>query len=68
MNIVLERQQILLFRRKACKRLSNKILLNQDKITDTEEYFLEDAEIGIISYGISGRASLKAVKVLRKGC
>lgn len=48
------------------KRLSNKILLNQDKITDTEEYFLEDAEIGIISYGISARASLKAVKVLRE--
>ncbi|MBI5180489.1 MAG: 2-oxoacid:acceptor oxidoreductase subunit alpha, partial [Nitrospirae bacterium] len=32
----------------------------------TEGHFLEDAEICIIAYGISARASLKAVKVLRE--
>ncbi len=48
------------------KRLSDKILLNQDKIIRTENYLLDDAEIGIIAYGITARASLKAVKILRE--
>jgi 2-oxoglutarate ferredoxin oxidoreductase subunit alpha len=51
---------------KLVKRLSDKILLNLDKIIKTEGYFVDDAEIGIIAYGITARASLKAVKVLRE--
>lgn len=51
---------------KLVKRLSDKILFNQDKIIKTEGHFLEDAEICIIAYGITARASLKAVKVLRE--
>ncbi len=48
------------------KRLSNKILLNAEKIIQTDEYLLEDADVAIISYGITARASLAAVKTARK--
>jgi 2-oxoglutarate ferredoxin oxidoreductase subunit alpha len=48
------------------KRLSNKILLNADKIIQTDEYLLEDAEVVIVSYGVTARASLAAVKIARQ--
>lgn len=51
---------------KLVKRLSDKILLNLDKIIKTEGYFVDDAEIGIIAYGITARAALGAVKILRE--
>ncbi|MBI3353932.1 MAG: 2-oxoacid:acceptor oxidoreductase subunit alpha [Nitrospirae bacterium] len=55
-----------LVQQRLVKRLSDKILLNQEKIIKTEGHFLDDAEIGIIAYGITARASLKAVKILRE--
>lgn len=48
------------------KRLSNKILLNAEKIIQTDEYLLEDAEVVIVSYGITARASLAAIKIARQ--
>ncbi len=48
------------------KRFSDKILLNQDKIIKTEGHLIDDAEICIIAYGITARASLGAVKILRE--
>ncbi|MGR3310809.1 MAG: 2-oxoacid:acceptor oxidoreductase subunit alpha [Candidatus Brocadiales bacterium] len=47
-------------------RLSNKILLNADKIIQTDEYMLEDADVVIVSYGITARAGLAAVKIARQ--
>ncbi|HLG31013.1 MAG TPA: 2-oxoacid:acceptor oxidoreductase subunit alpha, partial [Candidatus Brocadiales bacterium] len=48
------------------KRLSNKILQNVDKIIQTDEYLLEDADVAIVSYGITARACLAAVKIARQ--
>ncbi len=46
--------------------LIDKIKLNMDKISLTEEYKLEDAEIVIISYGLPVRTSYRAVDIARK--
>ena len=50
---------------KLVKRLNDKIELNREDIEDYETYFLEDAKKVVISYGISARSSLAAVKKLR---
>jgi 2-oxoglutarate/2-oxoacid ferredoxin oxidoreductase subunit alpha len=47
-------------------RITNKIRNNLDKIILVEEYRLEDAEIALISYGISARSSLAAVDEARE--
>ncbi len=47
-------------------RLIGKIRTNLDDIIQTESYRLDDAEIAIISYGISSRTSLAAVEEARK--
>jgi 2-oxoglutarate/2-oxoacid ferredoxin oxidoreductase subunit alpha len=47
-------------------RLTGKIRGNLDKIVMLEEYRLEDAEIALISYGISARSSLAAVDEARE--
>jgi len=46
--------------------LIDKIKSNMDKISLTEEYKLEDAEIVIISYGLPVRTSYRAVDIARK--
>lgn len=46
-------------------RITGKIRSNLDKIIQVEEYRLEDAEIALISYGISSRSSLAAVDEAR---
>jgi 2-oxoglutarate/2-oxoacid ferredoxin oxidoreductase subunit alpha len=46
-------------------RLTDKIHKNLDDIVRTEGYRLEDAEIVIVSYGISARSSLAAVDEAR---
>lgn len=51
--------------RKLVTRLNEKILRNADKIIQTEEYFIEDADVAVVAYGISARAALGAVKVAR---
>jgi 2-oxoglutarate ferredoxin oxidoreductase subunit alpha len=48
------------------KMLIEKIKTNIDKISLTEEYKLEDAEIIIISYGLPVRTSYRAVDIARK--
>jgi len=46
-------------------RINDKILNNREKITQTESYHLEDAEVIVISYGFTARSSLYAVDALR---
>ena len=47
------------------KRINDKIRLNKDKIIMVEEYMLDDAEIALISFGSSARASKGAVSRAR---
>ena len=47
-------------------RLINKIHNNLDDIIMFEEYRLDDADIAIVSYGVSGRTSLAAVDEARE--
>ncbi|TKJ34019.1 2-oxoglutarate synthase subunit alpha, partial [bacterium (candidate division B38) B3_B38] len=44
-------------------RLMNKIIKNADKIIEIEETNTKDAEVIIISYGISARTSLRAIEL-----
>jgi 2-oxoglutarate ferredoxin oxidoreductase subunit alpha len=46
-------------------RLTRKILGNREDIIMTEDHYLEDAEIVLISYGISARTSLAAMAQAR---
>ncbi len=47
-------------------RITEKIRRNLDKIIQVEEYRLEDADIALVSYGISSRSSLAAVDEARE--
>ena len=47
------------------QRLVNKIRKNSDKIVRTEEYYLDDAEVIIVSYGCSARTALDVVETAR---
>ena len=47
-------------------RLTNKILANRDDIIITDAHHLEDAEVVLVSYGISARTSLAAMVRARK--
>ena len=46
-------------------RLTAKIQMNLDDIIQTESYRLDDAEVAIVSYGVSARTSLAAVDQAR---
>lgn len=46
-------------------RLTGKIRRNLDEIIQTESYRLEDADIALVSYGISSRSSFSAVDEAR---
>jgi 2-oxoglutarate/2-oxoacid ferredoxin oxidoreductase subunit alpha len=48
------------------ERLTAKIHRNLDDIIHTESYRLEDAEIAIVSYGVSARSSFSAVDEARE--
>ncbi|MGD9235310.1 MAG: 2-oxoacid:acceptor oxidoreductase subunit alpha [Desulfobacterales bacterium] len=48
------------------KRLVNKIRMHRDDIIQVEERHLEDAEIVVVSYGISARTSLWPIEQARK--
>ncbi len=48
------------------ERLTSKIQNNLDDIIKTEGYLLDDAEIVIVSYGVSARTSHSAVDIARK--
>ena len=51
---------------KLVDRINNKVLKNRSKIIETQDYFLEDAEIAVVAYGFTSRTSLYVVKRLRK--
>jgi len=48
---------------KLVPRLVNKIKKNADKIIEIEETNTEDAEVIVVSYGISARTSLRAIEL-----
>ncbi len=48
------------------KRIMGKIRNNRDDIIMTEEYLLDDADIVIVSYGVSSRTSYTAVDMARE--
>ncbi|HHT9152606.1 MAG TPA: transketolase C-terminal domain-containing protein, partial [Candidatus Hypogeohydataceae bacterium YC40] len=50
---------------KLVNRLNEKILSNVGEIIETEEYFLEGADVAVVAYGIVARAALAAVKEAR---
>ncbi len=47
------------------ERLMNKFAKNRNKIIRTESYRLEDADIAVVSYGVSARTALAAVEDAR---
>ncbi len=47
-------------------RLADKIRKNADKIIEYEEHFIDDAEIVLVAYGISARASWRALELARE--
>ncbi|MEQ8253574.1 MAG: 2-oxoacid:acceptor oxidoreductase subunit alpha [Smithellaceae bacterium] len=46
-------------------RLVNKIRNNRNKIIKTKNMFIDDAEVVVVSYGISARSSMQAVRDAR---
>jgi 2-oxoglutarate ferredoxin oxidoreductase subunit alpha len=46
-------------------RLKNKILKNQEKITSYEMVMMDDAEVCLISYGISSRVARSVINIAR---
>jgi 2-oxoglutarate ferredoxin oxidoreductase subunit alpha len=48
------------------KRLVGKIRNNREKIISTKNFFLDDAEVVVVSYGISARSAMQAVRDARK--
>ncbi|MFY9646329.1 MAG: 2-oxoacid:acceptor oxidoreductase subunit alpha [Terriglobales bacterium] len=51
---------------KLVRRLRDKILNNVDRITMTEEENLEDADVVVVSYGITSRVAQRAIGVARE--
>ena len=47
-------------------RITEKIQKNLDDIIQTDSYLLDDAEIAVVSYGVSARTSMAAVAEARK--
>ena len=50
----------------ANERIVNKINKNVDKICINEEFYTDDAEIGVVAYGVSSKSAKFAVKEMRK--
>ncbi|MCG8337162.1 MAG: 2-oxoacid:acceptor oxidoreductase subunit alpha [Proteobacteria bacterium] len=48
------------------ENLMGKITRNVDKLTRVEEYMMEDADIALVSYGISFRMAYKAMEMARE--
>ncbi len=51
---------------KLVRRLVDKIRLNADKIVEYEEDQVEEADVVVISYGITSRVSIPAIEMARK--
>jgi 2-oxoglutarate ferredoxin oxidoreductase subunit alpha len=52
--------------RKLVQRLCDKIRKNVDKIIKVDRAMLEDADVAVVSYGITSRAALSAVRKARQ--
>ncbi|MFZ7130949.1 MAG: 2-oxoacid:acceptor oxidoreductase subunit alpha, partial [Eubacteriales bacterium] len=50
----------------AIKKLTNKILKHKEEIIEINEHEIDDAEVAILSYGLTSRAVLETVKIARK--
>ncbi len=50
----------------ACKKMMEKIENNKERICKNEEFYLDDATVGIVAYGVSAKSAKFAVKELRK--
>ena len=51
---------------KLTERLVRKVRDYKNEVIQTESYLMEDAEIGVVSFGFTARAAIQAVKTLRK--
>jgi len=51
---------------KLVRRLIDKIMIHRHEIIEYEEIMLDDAEFVLVSYGISARSSMRALKDARK--
>lgn len=51
---------------KLVRRLCDKIRKNERKMRDIDEYEMDDADVALVSFGISGRSSKAAVKEARR--
>jgi len=47
-------------------RLSDKIRKNEEKIREVEQFFTDDAEVVVVSFGITSRPALRAVRTARQ--
>ncbi len=54
------------FKTEYVKRLVDKIRLNKDKIIETREEGIENAEVVVVSYGISSRVAVKGIEIARE--
>ena len=46
-------------------RINEKVLSNTDEITRVEQYWMEDAEVAVLTYGFTARAAYQAVQTFR---
>jgi len=51
---------------KLTERLVRKVRDYKNEVIQTESYLMEDAEIGVVSFGFTARAAIQAVKTLRR--
>lgn len=51
---------------KLTSRLHNKIMNNREEIIEYEDYYLEDAEIVVVCYGLTSRSSLFAIQRMQQ--
>jgi 2-oxoglutarate/2-oxoacid ferredoxin oxidoreductase subunit alpha len=52
---------------KCVRRLVDKIRLNAEKIVSMEESYTEDADVIVVSYGITSRVAIRAIEIARAG-
>lgn len=51
---------------RAVRTICEKIRRNEEKITRVEKYFLDDADVAVVTYGLPYRTAMRAVKEARE--